>query len=49
VIVGRDGKAIISGGAPTFGLVAVDRSTFERRPKPSIRWLGEVAQAGRLP
>jgi beta-glucosidase len=37
------------GYAPTFGLVAVDRSTFERRPKPSARWLGEVAQAGRLP
>jgi beta-glucosidase len=37
------------GYAPKFGLVAVDRSTFERRPKPSARWLGEVAQAGRLP
>jgi beta-glucosidase len=37
------------GYAPTFGLVAVDRNTFERRPKPSARWLGDVAQAGRLP
>ena len=25
---------------PTFGLVAVDRATFERRPRPSLRWLG---------
>jgi beta-glucosidase len=25
---------------PTFGLVAVDRSTFERAPRPSLRWLG---------
>ncbi len=26
--------------APTFGLVAVDRQTFERKPHPSLRWLG---------
>jgi beta-glucosidase len=26
--------------APTFGLVAVDRETFERTPRPSLRWLG---------
>lgn len=26
--------------APTFGLVAVDRQTFVRTPKPSLRWLG---------
>jgi beta-glucosidase len=25
---------------PTFGLVAVDRSSFERTPRPSLRWLG---------
>lgn len=25
---------------PTFGLVAVDRHTFARIPKPSLRWLG---------
>jgi beta-glucosidase len=37
------------GYAPTFGLVAVDRTTFERRPKPSAQWLGEVAKTGRLP
>ncbi|MEU8148245.1 family 1 glycosylhydrolase [Nonomuraea sp. NPDC048901] len=33
---------------PTFGLVAVDRETFERRPKPSLAWLGGVAKAGAL-
>ena len=31
---------------PTFGLIAVDRETFERTPKPSLGWLGEVAQHG---
>jgi beta-glucosidase len=25
---------------PTFGLVAVDRDTFVRTPKPSLQWLG---------
>jgi beta-glucosidase len=30
--------------APTFGLIAVDRTTFRRRPKPSLAWLGEVAR-----
>ena len=25
---------------PTFGLVAVDRATFTREPKPSLHWLG---------
>lgn len=34
--------------APTFGLVAVDRETFERRPKPSLAWLGETARRGRI-
>lgn len=29
---------------PTFGLIAVDRETFERKPKPSLAWLGEVAR-----
>lgn len=28
---------------PTFGLVAVDRETFLRTPKPSLAWLGAVA------
>ncbi|MFJ2115316.1 family 1 glycosylhydrolase [Streptomyces sp. NPDC087850] len=31
---------------PTFGLIAVDRETFERHPKPSLGWLGEVARRG---
>jgi beta-glucosidase len=34
---------------PTFGLVAVDRQTFARTPKPSLAWLGEVARANELP
>jgi beta-glucosidase len=37
------------GYAPTFGLVAVDRHTFARHPKPSAEWLGGVARARRLP
>ncbi len=37
------------GFAPTFGLVGVDRRTFERRPKPSAFWYGTVATTGRLP
>lgn len=32
---------------PTFGLIAVDRTTFERHPKPSLAWLGQVARRGR--
>jgi beta-glucosidase len=32
------------GYAPKFGLVAVDRHTFSRHPKPSASWLGEVAR-----
>ena len=30
---------------PTFGLISVDRRTFVRTPKPSLRWLGEVARS----
>ncbi|NUW34637.1 glycoside hydrolase family 1 protein [Nonomuraea sp. SMC257] len=33
---------------PTFGLIAVDRTSFRRTVKPSARWLGEVARNGRL-
>ena len=33
---------------PTFGLVAVDRETFERQPKPSLDWLGEVARSNSI-
>jgi beta-glucosidase len=31
---------------PTFGLVAVDRTTFERIPKPSLTWLGALRPVG---
>ncbi|TVU58469.1 glycoside hydrolase family 1 protein [Paenarthrobacter nitroguajacolicus] len=31
---------------PTFGLIAVDRTTFERHPKPSLGWLGQHARTG---
>ncbi|MEV4807869.1 family 1 glycosylhydrolase [Nonomuraea sp. NPDC049421] len=37
------------GYEPTFGLVAWDRDTFARRPKPSLAWLGEVARTGVVP
>jgi beta-glucosidase len=33
------------GYGPTFGLIAVDRTTFARTPKPSASWLGGVARA----
>jgi beta-glucosidase len=32
------------GYAKTFGLIAVDRATQQRFPKPSARWLGEIAR-----
>lgn len=32
----------------TFGLIAVNRETFERVPKPSLAWLGGVARANAL-
>lgn len=34
----------VHGYGITFGLVAVDRNTFERSPKPSAYWLGEVSR-----
>ncbi|MCU7724280.1 family 1 glycosylhydrolase [Actinoplanes sp. KI2] len=34
--------------SPTFGLIAVDRATFQRTVKPSAKWLGEVARANAL-
>jgi beta-glucosidase len=37
------------GYRPTFGLVAVDRTTFARTVKPSARWLGQVGRSGRVP
>jgi beta-glucosidase len=36
------------GYGPKFGLVEVDRTTFTRSPKPSARWLGQVARANAL-
>jgi beta-glucosidase len=32
------------GYRPTFGLIAVDRTTQVRTPKPSAAWLGEIAR-----
>ena len=36
------------GYRPTFGLVAVDRTTQARTPKPSATWLGQVARSNTL-
>jgi beta-glucosidase len=36
------------GYRPTFGLIAVDRTTQRRTPKPSARWLGEAARRNAL-
>ena len=36
------------GYRPRFGLVAVDRATQTRTPRPSARWLGAVARANAL-
>ena len=36
------------GYRPTFGLVAVDRATQVRTPKPSARWLGQIARRNAL-
>ncbi|HLM63149.1 MAG TPA: family 1 glycosylhydrolase [Acidimicrobiales bacterium] len=36
------------GYRPRFGLVAVDRTTFVRTPKPSAAWFAEVAKANAL-
>jgi len=38
----------VSGYGPKFGIIAVDRETQQRTPKPSAHWLGEVARANRL-
>jgi beta-glucosidase len=37
-----------SGFAPTFGLIAWDKETFARTPKPSASWYGGVARANGL-
>ncbi len=36
------------GYGPRFGLVEVDRASFERTPKPSARWLAGVVAANAL-
>ena len=36
------------GYGPKFGLVAVDRTTQARTPRPSAGWLGAVARANAL-
>jgi beta-glucosidase len=36
------------GYRPKFGLFSVDRTTFERKAKPSANWFGEVAKANAL-
>jgi beta-glucosidase len=36
------------GYRPRFGLVAVDRETMERSPKPSLAWYGSIAKANAL-
>jgi len=38
----------IFGYRPTFGLVAVDRVTQKRTPKPSAAWLGAIARRNAL-
>jgi beta-glucosidase len=38
----------VLGYGPTFGIVEVDRQTFERRPKPSAAWLGGIARTNAL-
>jgi beta-glucosidase len=36
------------GYRPIFGLIAVDRETFARRPKPSAEWFGAVCRRNGL-
>jgi beta-glucosidase len=37
----------MAGYSKTFGLIAIDRETYERLPKQSLAWLGAVAAARR--
>ena len=37
------------GYHPRFGLLSVDRCSFERTLKPSAHWFGQVARTNRLP
>lgn len=36
------------GYGPHYGIIAVDRNTFKRTPKPSARLLGQIARAASL-
>jgi beta-glucosidase len=36
------------GYRTTFGLVHVDRQTMARTPRPSLRFLGEIARTGKV-
>ena len=38
----------VLGYEPTFGLVAVDRESQQRSPKPSASWLGAIARANAI-
>jgi len=38
----------VSGYGPKFGIIAVDRETQQRTPKPSAHWLGNVARENQL-
>jgi beta-glucosidase len=38
----------VLGYGPTFGLIAVDRTTQTRTPKPSATWLGNIARANAI-
>ena len=33
---------------PTFGLIGWDKDTFERHPRTSLEWLGNVSRSGVL-
>ena len=37
----------VAGYTPKFGIIAVDRETQKRTPKPSAYWLGKVAKENR--
>ena len=37
-----------SGYRPQFGIIAVNRQTQQRTPKPSAHWLGDISRANRL-
>ena len=38
----------IFGYAQHFGLVAVDRTTFKRTPKPSAAYFSQIAKTGEV-